>query len=84
MGIAGVSCGKPVTKMALIEACINAFEHSRSKERRVYVNFDLGDDQLTIQITAKGEGFDPEKAKKDVVKRRESGESKRGWGLCRS
>ena len=32
-------------KIALIEACINAFEHSKSPERRIDLNF---------QITARG------------------------------
>ena len=68
-------------KLALIEACINAFEHSQSKEQRVSVNFSMGDDALTIQISDRGQGFDPELAREKVVKRRASGESKRGWGL---
>lgn len=66
---------------ALIEACINAFEHSESKDRRVYINFDIGDRELTIRISDKGPGFDPGKAKAEVVERRERRESRRGWGL---
>ena len=68
-------------KMALIEACINAFEHSQSKDRRVFISFDIGDQGLTIRITDKGQGFDPEHAREEVVKRRERKESRRGWGL---
>ena len=68
-------------KMALIEACINAFEHSQSKDRRVFINFDIGEQDLTIQITDTGQGFDPEAMRAEVVKRRERGESRRGWGL---
>jgi serine/threonine-protein kinase RsbW len=69
------------TKMALIEACLNAFEHSKSKDRRVLINFELSDDAMTIRIGDAGEGFDPEFAKKEAVRKREQGESRRGWGL---
>ena len=68
-------------KMALIEACINAFEHSRSKDRRVFISFDIGEEDLTIRITDRGQGFSPKSAQEAVVKRRERGESRRGWGL---
>ena len=68
-------------KMALIEACINAFEHSRSKDERVFINFDIGDDDLTIQISDRGQGFDPERAREEVVNRRNRKETRRGWGL---
>ena len=68
-------------KMALIEACINAFEHSQSKDRRVFIDFDIGDDELTIRISDRGQGFDPAFAREEVVHKRERGESRRGWGL---
>lgn len=68
-------------KLALIEACINAFEHSQSKEQRVTINFALGDDALTIQISDRGQGFNPDVARQNVIDRRARGESKRGWGL---
>jgi len=68
-------------KLALIEACINAFEHSQSKEQRVAINFALGDEDLTIQISDTGQGFDPDMAREKVEERRASGKSKRGWGL---
>ena len=68
-------------KMALIEACINAFEHSRSKDSHVTINFTFDENALTIQISDTGQGFDPSKAKEEVVQRRERGESQRGWGL---
>jgi class 3 adenylate cyclase/anti-sigma regulatory factor (Ser/Thr protein kinase)/GAF domain-containing protein len=68
-------------KLATIEACINAFEHSQSKEQRVAINFAMGDDALTIQISDTGQGFDSDQARQKVEQRRASGESKRGWGL---
>jgi len=68
-------------KIALIEACINAIEHSKSEERRVYISFDMGEDALTIQISDKGHGFSSEEAQKKVDHRRAQGEQRRGWGL---
>ncbi len=68
-------------KLALIEACINAFEHSQSEDRRVAIDFDIGEEELTIRIKDKGQGFDPGKARKEVVRRRKKGTSRRGWGL---
>ncbi|MBT4501718.1 MAG: ATP-binding protein [Gemmatimonadetes bacterium] len=68
-------------KMALIEACINAFEHSKSEDGRVGISFDIGTEELTIQITDRGKGFDMGQAREKLEKRRESGESRRGWGL---
>jgi serine/threonine-protein kinase RsbW len=69
------------TKMALIEACLNAFEHSNSEDRRVLINFELSEEAMTIRIGDSGNGFDPEFARKEAVRKREQGESRRGWGL---
>ena len=68
-------------KLALIEACINAFEHSQSKDQRVYINFEVNGEELTVRITDKGQGFDPGQAREAVLRRRERGETRRGWGL---
>ena len=43
--------------MALIEACINAFEHSETKED-IYIHFIISDENLTIKVIDKGVGFD--------------------------
>ena len=48
--------------MALIEACINAFEHSESKSE-VYIHFLIDDNNLTIKVIDKGKGFDESKVK---------------------
>ena len=66
-------------KMALIEACINAFEHSDSEDRRVNISFELGDDELIVQISDRGQGFDLSKVRSELEERHEAG--KRGWGL---
>ena len=67
-------------KMALIEACINAFEHSNSKERRINLNFQISDEGMVISISDGGEGFDIEEALERIALKRNKGE-KRGWGL---
>ena len=67
--------------MALIEACINAFEHSETKED-IYIHFIISDENLTIKVIDKGVGFDASAIKlpniDDIVG---SEERKRGWGL---
>ena len=68
-------------KLALIEACINAFEHSQSKDQVVRINFKVTEDALNIQISDTGRGFDVENAKNKVAQRRERGVTTRGWGL---
>ena len=67
-------------KMALIEACINAFEHSNSQERRINLNFQISDEGMVISISDGGEGFDIEEALERIALKRNKGE-KRGWGL---
>jgi serine/threonine-protein kinase RsbW len=44
-------------KTALIEACINAAEHSDSPDRRIYQRFAIDDDRLIITVSNKGKKF---------------------------
>jgi serine/threonine-protein kinase RsbW len=67
-------------KMALIEACINAFEHSKSVERRINLNFQITDKGMTISINDGGDGFDFDEAMERIAEKRNTGQ-KRGWGL---
>jgi serine/threonine-protein kinase RsbW len=67
--------------MALIEACINAFEHSKA-ENNVYIHFLIEEDSLVIKVIDLGIGFD--KAKVEIPKIENKigkDERKRGWGL---
>ena len=67
--------------MALIEACINAFEHSETKNE-VYIHFIISDDELTIKVIDKGKGFDASKIKiPEIENKINTNERKRGWGL---
>lgn len=68
-------------KMALIEACINAFEHSGSEDGRVNIKFEIGDGDLTIQIMDRGQGFDLRQVRDKLGQKREDGKRRRGWGL---
>ena len=67
--------------MALIEACINAFEHSESKSE-VYIHFIIDDDNLMIKVIEKGIGFDASQVKIPKIESKiNSDERKRWWGL---
>lgn len=69
-------------QLAIIETCINAFEHSKSDDQRVHIKFIIKDNELELKITDHGVGFqlDPE-----VSPPEDESEShalrKRGWGL---
>jgi serine/threonine-protein kinase RsbW len=75
-------------KTAVVEACINASEHSLSPDRKIYQRFRVEDDKLVITIASRGilpiniaagNQAEPEQIRQD-----ESGdeaEQRRGWGL---
>lgn len=69
---------------AMIEACINAREHSGSEDKRIYVRIvgtSLGDGKprIDIWISDRGKGFDLTEARS---RRQKLGAvHKRGWGL---
>ena len=67
--------------MALIEACINAFEHSLSTNN-VFIHFIIDDESLIIKVIDQGIGFDNSKVEIPKIENKIStGERKRGWGL---
>ena len=68
---------------AIIEACINAREHSGCADNRIYLRFagtsDPDESRIDVWVTDRGRGFDPAEARKH---RPRSGEAhKRGRGL---
>lgn len=69
---------------AMIEACINAREHSGSADRRIYVkilgtSLGEGKSRIDIWITDHGKGFNLHEARS---RRKQLGAvHKRGWGL---
>ena len=63
-------------KTALVEACINATEHSNSPDRKIYQKFAVEDDKIVITISNRGLRFKGKETKEiKPVKGR------RGWGL---
>lgn len=72
-------------RMAVVEACINAFEHSRSPDGTVRLEFAvLGHDEperLQITIRDSGVGFDPGEIEEPTIENKLKAERKRGWGL---
>jgi anti-sigma regulatory factor (Ser/Thr protein kinase) len=61
-------------KMAIIEACINAFEHSSSESGKVRLRYLLSPDRIDIYVQDDGKGFRPGKTPEESKKNR-------GWGL---
>jgi len=72
-------------RLAVVEACINAFEHSQSAERKVEITFCLiGDrdpDCLEIQVHDRGVGFAFSEVEEPKIEAKLKGSRKRGWGL---
>ncbi|MDQ3322812.1 MAG: ATP-binding protein [Acidobacteriota bacterium] len=63
-------------KTALVEACINASEHSQSPDRKIYQKFSIEGDKIVITISNRGLRLSDKKA---VEIAPETG--RRGWGL---
>ena len=72
-------------RMAVVEACINAKEHSRSPDRRVRLTCEvLGErvpEILRITVHDNGVGFDPGAVERPEIKTKIKAPDKRGWGL---
>jgi serine/threonine-protein kinase RsbW len=72
-------------RMAVVEACINALEHSRSSDQEVFVTFQVigGPDpeKLRIMVKDHGIGFSPEVQEEPTIGGKIKGPQKRGWGL---
>lgn len=72
-------------RMAVVEACINSFEHSQATDRKVYITYAvLGEEtpeRLQITIRDTGVGFSPGELEEPKIEEKLRAESKRGWGL---
>lgn len=72
-------------KMAVVEACINAIEHSGASDHLVHLTFTvLGErEPETLQITVRdrGIGFDPGNLVQPTIEEKLRAVNKRGWGL---
>jgi serine/threonine-protein kinase RsbW len=70
-------------KTAIVEACINAAEHSLSPDRKIYQRFSVDHDKLVVTISSRG----VVPAKRSISENNrtaealEPSEGRRGWGL---
>lgn len=74
-------------RMAVVEACINAIEHSRAEDRKVHLTFEVlgnvASEPQTLRITVRdaGVGFAPERVEEPTIEEKLTADRKRGWGL---
>ena len=69
-------------KLALVEACINATEHSLSPDRKIYQRFRVEGDKLVVTVASRGvvpENFSAQNGRENSGGN--GGKSRRGWGL---
>jgi len=66
-------------KTALVEACINASEHSLSPERKIYQRFRVENDKLVVTVASRG--VTPEGSVGENGAAETSIKNRRGWGL---
>jgi serine/threonine-protein kinase RsbW len=73
--------------MAVVEACINAFEHSATPDHKVELAFRVDADEggrgayLEVDVTDAGHGFDPTRLKTPEIAAALRSSRKRGWGI---
>ena len=73
-------------KMAVVEACINAFEHSGTPDRRVAISFRIDEEEegrafIEVMVTDNGHGFDPRVVSPPSISTKLRATHKRGWGI---
>lgn len=72
-------------RQALIEACINALEHSHAVDREVFVTFQVvgakDPEKLRILVSDHGVGFSPDRVSEPNLVEKMSSGNFRGWGL---
>jgi serine/threonine-protein kinase RsbW len=75
-------------KLALVEACINAFEHADCRDEQLHLTFRLGREPqamgrefLEVEVLDKGKGFDHHRVEAPSLQKTFVSHRKRGWGL---
>ena len=71
-------------QLAIIETCINAFEHSQSEDKTVVIEFIMKDDELEFKISDRGVGIASERRPGSELLGQPGLHPdlrKRGWGL---
>jgi serine/threonine-protein kinase RsbW len=73
-------------KLALVEACINAFEHAHTEDNQVHITFRVGGrggagEWLEIEVRDRGHGFDTAGVETPSPHKTFEERRRRGWGL---
>jgi len=68
-------------KTAIVEACINASEHSFSPDRKIYQRFRVESDRLVITISSRGVVPANLNGTNSGSETKQAAEERRGWGL---
>jgi len=73
-------------KLALVEACINAFEHADCRDEQLHLTFRLGREPkgrewLEVEVLDKGKGFNHTTVEEPSLEKTFASHRKRGWGL---
>jgi serine/threonine-protein kinase RsbW len=67
-------------KTAVVEACINAAEHSLSTDRKIYQRFHVERDKLVVTVASRGV-VPANITRQNGESAQPEGKSRRGWGL---
>jgi serine/threonine-protein kinase RsbW len=75
-------------KLAVVEACINAFEHSQTPDRKVEIDFIMGREDgdvprgyIEVEVADAGRGFRPAEVQAPEISAKLKSSRKRGWGI---
>lgn len=72
-------------KTALVEACINASEHSLSPDRKIYQRFRVESDKLVVTVSSRGVALPPPASQSTELSNGNeangTNKGRRGWGL---
>ena len=68
-------------QLALIEACINAKEHSGSYEKKMVLRFGILPERVEIAVESPGKAFLPDAGGEPNIDEKLNADYKRGWGL---
>jgi anti-sigma regulatory factor (Ser/Thr protein kinase) len=68
-------------QIAVIEACINAIEHSKGTEKKIYVSFVADGDRVEVSIESAGREFVVQETGEPFGDREHAKASGRGWGI---
>ncbi|HUL01394.1 MAG TPA: ATP-binding protein [Nitrospirota bacterium] len=68
-------------QIAVIEACINAMEHSRGTEKKIYVSVTADEKRLEVSIESSGQEFIVQETGEPFSDREAAKSTGRGWGI---